>query len=47
MTAADVISELRAARPVAGEALRERVGELASRSRNPGARGSAASPGSR
>ena len=35
MTAADVISELRAARPVAGEALRERVGELASREPEP------------
>ena len=35
MTAADVISELRAARPVAGEALRERVGELATRGPEP------------
>ena len=35
MTSADVISELRAARPAAGEALRERVRELAMRETEP------------
>ena len=35
MTSADVISELRAARPVAGQALRERVRELAMREPEP------------